>query len=192
MRVSYYSRPEGENGFTLVELMIVVAIVAIIATVAVPMFMRTVRRAKSAEVPAMFAAIQTSQEGYYSENGEYLTTGSVGTPFPDPPAESQRHPASPAGADTATNISPIPDSWTALRIQSEKTALYCSYVTISGGAGEDSRIGSKGNDFGFLTAPEKDWYYVLAECDFDNDSATNSHYFTSSELDTTLKENEGR
>lgn len=161
--------------------MIVVAIIAILASIAVPMYMRTIRRAKASEVPAMFAEFKTRQQGYYTENGVYLSSGA---------GENDTHPISPAGPDTPATIAPIPDSWKALRIQSDKTALYCAYVTIAGLADNGGTIGAKAAAFG-MTPPKTDWFYVLAECDFDG-KPTNSFYFTSSELDTTVIENQGR
>ena len=59
-------------GFSLVELMIVVAIMAILAAIAIPSFMRFAMRAKTAEATTNLAAIRTCQETYRSENDTYL------------------------------------------------------------------------------------------------------------------------
>ena len=40
---------QSEKGFTLIELMIVVAIIAILAAVAIPAFSKYIRRAKTSE-----------------------------------------------------------------------------------------------------------------------------------------------
>ena len=57
----------------------------------------------------------------------------------------------------------------------------CSYVTIIGDALAPANIGAiAGGDFNF-TAPATDWYYVLAQCDMDQDATVDSFYFSSSE-----------
>lgn len=61
------------NGFSLVELMIVVAIMAILAAIAIPSFMRFSLRAKTAEANMNLAAIRTCLETYRAENDKYIS-----------------------------------------------------------------------------------------------------------------------
>ena len=58
-----------QNGFTLIELMIVIAIVGILAAVALPAYQNYTRTAKFAEVIAGAAPIKTAIEVCYQKNG---------------------------------------------------------------------------------------------------------------------------
>jgi type IV pilus assembly protein PilA len=66
-------------GFTLVELMIVVAIVGVLVAVAIPSFLRYQLRARSTETLSHLKGIATSEDAYFAENGTYV---SVPTPVP--------------------------------------------------------------------------------------------------------------
>ncbi len=62
------------KGFTLVELMVVVAIVAILAAVATPAYINYVNRAKQGEAESLLMTARLEQEEYYTENGQYAST----------------------------------------------------------------------------------------------------------------------
>ena len=61
------------TGFSLIELMIVVAIIAILAAIAIPNFLKFSMKAKTAEATQNLAAMRTSQESYRSEEDTYWT-----------------------------------------------------------------------------------------------------------------------
>ena len=63
------------KGFTLIELMIVVAIIGILAAIAIPNFLRFQLKAKSSEGKTNLAAIRTAEQSYYSEFGIYVSAG---------------------------------------------------------------------------------------------------------------------
>ena len=63
---------KSNKGFTLIELMIVVAIIGILAAIAIPNFLRFQLKAKSSEGKVNIAAIRTAEESYLAEFGVYV------------------------------------------------------------------------------------------------------------------------
>jgi len=168
------------RGFTLLELMIVVAIVGVLAAIALPMFSGTSRKAKaSSEVAPYFQDLRVRMDQYQQEHGVYPTTIGEGT----------FHPATP-GAQKQT-IFPLPSAWTTIRMRpSASTDVYCGYTWATGLANDSANIGAIAagappSGFGF-TAPATNWYYLLAKCNLDGDNARFSYYFTDS-VDTSIR-----
>jgi type IV pilus assembly protein PilA len=63
---------KSNKGFTLIELMIVVAIIGILAAIAIPNFLRFQLKSKSSEGKVNIAAIRTAEESYLAEFGNYV------------------------------------------------------------------------------------------------------------------------
>jgi len=61
-----------QGGFTLVELMVVVAIIGILAMIAVPNFLKMRSKAKTAEAKANLGAISITEHVYYTENSLFV------------------------------------------------------------------------------------------------------------------------
>ncbi len=82
-----------ERGFTLVELMIVVAIVGVLAILAVVGFSKLIGSSRTTEAIGTVNAIKVAQEAYHSETGAYAnlsaslcTTPSCSALYPQVPA----------------------------------------------------------------------------------------------------------
>jgi prepilin-type N-terminal cleavage/methylation domain-containing protein len=88
-RLLYHDLPAGvamqsmnklQRGFTLIELMIVVAIVGILATVAIPAFMDYVKRSKRSEAVLQLNKIGKNAKRTYGESSSYPIGGAGPTP----------------------------------------------------------------------------------------------------------------
>lgn len=71
------SRPRA-HGFTLVEVMIVVAIIGILASIALPSYTQYVVQARRTEAQAFLMELAQRQERWRVNNREYATTGQIG------------------------------------------------------------------------------------------------------------------
>jgi type IV pilus assembly protein PilE len=101
------------SGFTLIELMIVVAIVAILSSIAYPAYTSSILKGKRAEGRAALAELLQQQERYMTQRNVYLsftntagTTNPVSVPFKtysgDSPAKAAYYLQASACSNTIT------------------------------------------------------------------------------------------
>lgn len=67
--------PGRDAGFTLIELMVVVAVLAILASIAYPLYTEQARKGRRVEGRDALLAIAQAEERYYTVNGAY--TGAI-------------------------------------------------------------------------------------------------------------------
>lgn len=77
----------NRKGFTLIELMIVVAIIGILAAIAIPNFLAMQLRAKRAELPSNLDGIRTAEKAYHAEWDSF--TQAAFTPAATPNGRAQ-------------------------------------------------------------------------------------------------------
>lgn len=70
--------PLKTRGFTLIELMIVVAIIAIIASVAYPSYTDSVQKTRRADAKAVLLGFAQAMERHFTENNSYLGAANAG------------------------------------------------------------------------------------------------------------------
>lgn len=171
---------DRQAGFTLLEMMIVVTLVAVLAAIALPSFASDTRKAKGdSEVAAFFAELVVREEQYAVENGRYLSTSS---------GETATFPAT--ASPSAQSLGTLPATWQTLRVRTPESTARCGYVVVAG-TRTDTAGTIASTTFGY-TPPAKNWFYVLAHCDLDGNSTTDSYYFVSNDEATIKKANPGR
>jgi len=69
-------RPASRRGFTLIEIMITVAIAGVLALIAMPNLLTFQRRARTSEARSILGAVRTFQLGYFAEHGGFLCDAS--------------------------------------------------------------------------------------------------------------------
>jgi type IV pilus assembly protein PilA len=65
---------QKNKGFTLIELMIVVAIIAILAAIAIPNFLSFISKTRRSEVKSNLEAIFKAELSYFGENNTFSTS----------------------------------------------------------------------------------------------------------------------
>jgi len=70
-RKNFSAKPTKQQGFTLIELMIVVAIIDILAAVAIPAYTDYIKRGKVSEAVQLTGGLKTPVEEYYASTGGF-------------------------------------------------------------------------------------------------------------------------
>ena len=169
-----------QSGFSLLEIMTVVALIGILAAIALPSFTRESRKAKGdSEVAAFFGEFKVREEQYAVENGVYLSTaGSETATFPTTPSAN------------AQTLGTLPATWQSLKVRTPESTARCVYVVMAG-TKNDSAGTIATTSFSY-TPPAKNWFYVLAHCDLDGNNTVDSYYFISNDNSKIQKINYGQ
>jgi type IV pilus assembly protein PilA len=167
-------RRHARRAFTLVELMIVVAIVSILAMLAVVGYSKLVGSAHTTEATQMIQSIRTAQEAYHAETQTYVSTSPTLTGGLYPNAAPNNTKTSWGGAViTGQPCNPPAASlgcWAALPIHVDSALMY-GYATIGGVAGNTGFPAVPTINGAVVTLPTAaptDWYFISAIGDVNN------------------------
>ena len=116
MKNSTALRLRAPRGFTLIELMIVIAIVAILSAVALPAYTDYLRRGQLPEAFTNLADFRVKLEQYYQDNRNYGNTG----------------------AQVCANAATNPPSWNGFVPNGPRNFTYTCALTGTSGTGNQS------------------------------------------------------
>jgi type IV pilus assembly protein PilA len=179
----------GSRGFTLVELMIVVAIVGILSMLAVVGYRKLVQSSHVSEATGMVQNIRVAQEGYHSETQQYANVS---------PSLVSYYPAAPTygsftvwGGPCGGNCTGVP--WSALPVHADGPVTF-GYATMAGSAGDAIPASPNVAVNVFPANVSTDWYVVAADGDLDGNAAepNNTHVFGASWTNQIFVDREGQ
>lgn len=179
------AKRESQKGFTLIEIMVVVAIIAVLAVIVIPQWASSAQKGKAdPEIRAMFSEIQVKEEQYRSEQGGTY----VDLPL-CPTAVSS------SGVDIVGQTC-FAAGWLNTHILPTEKTIRCTYQVHSdlgsnnGGATISVPAGFSlpANATNYTGA----WYYVLGTCDMDGQGGTNAQFLASSWDNAVQKQNYGQ
>ena len=119
---------KSQKGFTLIELMIVVAIIGILAAIAIPNFLTYQLKSRQAEAKTNLQAIKTSEIAFQAERGCYIGIATeVGQPVP------------------VVAVKTVPWTWGAGTAPTAPGALWCQAAGVFNGVFADIGFKATGN-----------------------------------------------
>jgi type IV pilus assembly protein PilA len=171
-------RRGSDSGFTLVELMVVVAVVAILATLAVFGVRKYILASKTSEATEMVGAIKTAQEQYKAETFAYKDVSKVNslsdysTFYPATTPLKRQKMAWGGGTDDIAN------GWRELGVAASAPVMYIYGCAAGPGSMVPATPGITIGNYP-TAAPGTPWYLIKAVGDLDGNGSVGTYVGTS-------------
>lgn len=174
-------RRRKSAGFTLVELMTVVAIVGVLATIGIMLVRQHFRESKSLEAMTIIQSIRAAQEARRAETGSYLNVSVSGDWYPAMPDGKQRRSFVTTHDDAAR--------WAALGVSRTDGTMF-GFRTYAGVPGPVAGFVLATTDPVAFPDATDNWYVIEATGDVDADGIR-SQFVASSFNDEVYVERDG-
>jgi prepilin-type N-terminal cleavage/methylation domain-containing protein len=170
-------RPGTKAGFTLIELMIVVAIVGVLAVLGTVAYRKMILGSHTSEATHMVQAIRVAQEAYHAETQNYVSTSSDGIsaaqlfPLKNSPPGAWKTPwvtpalAVPIAQCIPPSVAGDPSCFSLLPVHTNDPVMY-GYATLAGNSTNAFPNIALPNTTlppaGTPAPPATDWYWITA------------------------------
>jgi prepilin-type N-terminal cleavage/methylation domain-containing protein len=158
-------RSSRRQGFSLMELMTVVAIVGILSAVAIPTFSDYIYKARTAEATEFLGVIRLREESYRAEFGAYCATVPSGSTPNDPASLNTKSNLVPDPSTTQRDAKPFVSTTPWLQLGARPTSNVRFGYGVAAGIPTDAP-----SSLGWTTANADFWYVARAVGDLDADS----------------------
>ncbi len=154
-------RPHGRRGFTLVELLAVVAMIGILSAIALVGYGKYLNASKVGEAKAVVGAIRVAQENYRAETLSYLNCSpDLVTYYPAPPDGKKRN-----FYDQGNAQDP---NWRMLNVVTDTPTTF-GFAVVAGLAGTTPVAPSTQAKPTWPAPANRPWYVIQAQGDSDAD-----------------------
>lgn len=160
----------AEQGFTLVELMVVVAILLVLTTVATVAYQKHITSGRLVKVMAFMTELQGAEETYFQQFGSYFDASAAGTS-----SAQSFHPPLQAGIEPFSKAWGSPGVLSTLGVSPDGGSTFGTFFVHASLPAQNHALYGAASTLGIPAQPTTPgatphpWYYIVGQMDMDGD-----------------------